>query len=202
MKPKLIICDVGGVLCGNTDVAPAIATFLHLTVEEFYAVMGAGNWQALQSGALSERAFWAQFSHDFGRTVPDDLWDVLFDPSFDEEVAALLRELRRRFRVVAGTNTFASHYKTIERRGWYEAFNAIYASHTMGVAKPDSAFYWHILREEGREPSEAFFIDDAEENVAAARAIELESHLYRDAASLRLDLEERGLIRQGDAHRH
>ena len=84
----------------------------------------------------------------------------------------------------------------IEKLGWYEVFDAVYASHMMGTAKPDPDFFWHILRGEGCEPSQAFFIDDEGDNVAAARAIDLASHLYRAAAGLRRDLGERGLLRE------
>jgi FMN phosphatase YigB (HAD superfamily) len=191
---RLVICDVGGVLCGDTDAAVAIAASLGLTVEAFFGMAGEHAFEALLSGAITESEFWTRFSRGFGRSVPENLWGAFFDPSLDKGVALLLREVRRTARVVAGTNTFESHYDILRARGWYEVFDAVYASHKMGTAKPDPRFYRHILEEEDCAPSEAFFIDDEPGHVAAARAIGLPAHAYRGVPSLRRDLEKRGLI--------
>jgi hypothetical protein len=47
--------------------------------------------------------------------------------------------------VVAGTNTLDVHYRIHAELGDYEAFAHTYASHLIHVAKPDPAFYRHIL---------------------------------------------------------
>lgn len=69
--------------------------------------------------------------------------------------------------------------------GAYHSFDGVYASHLMGVAKPDPGFWLGILEAEQTEPGEAFFIDDMEENVRAATGIGIASHHFRGAASLR-----------------
>ena len=192
---SLVICDVGGVLCDNTDVTPAIAASLGLTREEFDALSGQDTFRALLCGALTEGAFWDHFSLSFGRTVPADLWSVFFNPRLNEKMAQLICALRETSRVVAGTNTIESHYNALLGTGWYGVFDAVYASHRMGTAKPDPRFYRHILEEEGCAPSEALFIDDELGHVAAARAMGMQTHAYRGVPSLRRDLEKRGLIK-------
>jgi FMN phosphatase YigB (HAD superfamily) len=192
---RLVICDVGGVLCGDTDAAVAIAASLGLTVEAFFGMAGEHAFEALLSGAITESEFWTRFSRGFGRSVPENLWGAFFDPSLDKGVALLLREVRRTARVVAGTNTFESHYDILRARGWYEVFDAVYASHKMGTAKPAPAFYRYILKGEDCEPSDALFVDDDREHVAAARAVGLAACVYTDVGGLRRSLEERGLLR-------
>ncbi|MDD4903219.1 MAG: HAD family phosphatase [Candidatus Bipolaricaulis sp.] len=191
---SLIICDVGGVLCDGTDVTPTMAASLGLTREAFDALSGQHAFHALLCGTLTEGAFWDHFSLGLGRTVPADLWSVFFDPRLDEKMAQLICALREASRVVAGTNTIESHYDALLRTGWYGLFDAVYASHRMGTAKPDPRFYRHILEEEGCAPSEAFFIDDEPGHVVAARAMGLQAHEYKSVPSLRRDLEKRGLI--------
>lgn len=191
---SLVICDVGGVLCDGTDVRPTLAASLGLTREAFEALSGPDAFRALLCGTLTEAAFWDHFSSGFGRTLPADLWSTFFDPRLDEEMAQLVRFLRETSRVVAGTNTIESHYDALLRTGWYGLFDAVYASHRIGTAKPDPRFYQHILEEEGCAPSEAFFIDDEPGHVAAARALGLSAHVYTGAPGLRRDLERRGLV--------
>jgi FMN phosphatase YigB (HAD superfamily) len=52
------------------------------------------------------------------------------------------------------------------------------------LLKPDPAIYELTLAELGTEPAETLFIDDVEENVAAARVLGIESLLYQGVAHL------------------
>jgi FMN phosphatase YigB (HAD superfamily) len=91
-------------------------------------------------------------------------------------------------RVVAGTNTIAPHYDIHLRRGDYDIFDIVYASHLMGLAKPDPAFYTCILEHESCSADRAVFIDDFPENVEAARALGIGSLLFTGAEQLKKDL--------------
>lgn len=48
------------------------------------------------------------------------------------------------------------------------------------LLKPDREIYLRLLRRYGLVPEECFFIDDREENVAAARALGMEGHVFRN----------------------
>jgi len=91
-------------------------------------------------------------------------------------------------RVVVGTNTIAPHFRIHQDNGDYQPFHAVYASHLLGLAKPDPAFYLHILAAERRRPAEAAFVDDLPENVEAARRLGLRALLYRDPGGLAREL--------------
>ena len=58
----------------------------------------------------------------------------------------------------------------------------------MGLVKPDPAFYTHILDREGCAPAETVFVDDAEENVEAARKLGIHGLRFEGAAKLRRNL--------------
>lgn len=198
---RLVIFDVGGVVCENTDVVPSISASLNLTEEAFYAAAGIDNFTKLLSGAMSEADFWYEFARRSGQRVRANLWSAFFEPRLNQDVAALIWALRSRSRVVAGTNTFESHYTFLKRKGYYRMFNAVYASHKIKVSKPSPDFYLHVLQSERCEPCEAFFTDDSEVNVAAAAKIGLDAHRYVNLRGLRRALAERGLNRSGELAR-
>lgn len=101
---------------------------------------------------------------------------------------AIVERLKSEARVVIGTNTIAPHYEIHLRNGDYNAFDAVYASHLIGLAKPDPAFYRHILGAENRHPGETVFVDDTDINVVAAREAGVHAFLFLDAQRLERDL--------------
>ncbi len=185
---RLYIFDVGGVLSLGPSLSAPMAGYLGIAPEAFRSAM-AGLGDRLTLGSIGVMEAWQEFSRRAGVPVTEDLWDRFFDPPLDEGVAALIGELRREARVVAGTNTIEPHYRFHQTRGDYARFDAVYASCRMGLAKPDPAFYRAILQAERRRPEEAVFVDDLEENVVAAREAGLHAFLHRDAEALRRELE-------------
>jgi glucose-1-phosphatase len=173
----LFILDMGGVVSRATDVVPEIARHLGLVEAEFLRLAGK-DLGGLQVGAVSPELFWRRFAEASGIPVRDELWGLFFRPVLDPDVVAVIGRLRSRGRVVCGTNTVAPHYAIHAGQGDYDCFDAVYASHQMGVAKPDPAFYLRILTEEGATPEDAFFVDDVAANVEAARALGIAGHVF------------------------
>jgi putative hydrolase of the HAD superfamily len=62
-----------------------------------------------------------------------------------------------------GVNGSAPEFPTVSR------LHARYASHLLGLAKPDEAIYHRVAELERIEPSRILFFDDTPDNVAAAR---------------------------------
>ena len=60
-----------------------------------------------------------------------------------------------------------------------------FASCTVGIRKPDTAYFERVQRELGLSPHQIVFWDDAPGNVAAARAAGWTAHLYTDVAGFR-----------------
>jgi FMN phosphatase YigB (HAD superfamily) len=58
----------------------------------------------------------------------------------------------------------------VARFPWLAKFNHRTFSHRLGMAKPDAAIYRHAAEGLGVAADEILFVDDLEENVAAARA--------------------------------
>ena len=78
----------------------------------------------------------------------------------------------------------------------FACFRDILVSGVEKLVKPDPAIYRLALRRFGLQPAQTLFIDDRAENIAAAQALGLCGHLFRDADTLRQDLTARGLLEQ------
>jgi len=181
---ELYIFDVGGVLCRDFDIAPEAARRLGIPLEDFLD-LSAPDLSPLMRGELDGTEFWRRFEVRSGLRAGEDYWKCLFSPTLDQPTCELALELGKRARVVGGTNTIAVHYETHSRLGHYACLQAVYASHLMGLAKPERAFWLAILEAEGARPERTFFVDDYEENVEAAASLGIRSLLYVDAAGLR-----------------
>jgi HAD superfamily hydrolase (TIGR01509 family) len=61
----------------------------------------------------------------------------------------------------------------------------IYASHQLGVRKPDPDFYRRLLEAVRLPPPTCLFVDDREVNCAAAEAAGMRAHVFSGAGDLR-----------------
>jgi glucose-1-phosphatase len=184
MRVMLYIFDMGGVVVHNNDVFPDVLSYLNITQEEFLTFAGE-NLEKLYNGKVSTDEFWARFSSRYGREVKEELFGKFFHPSIDQEVMALISQLKAGSRVVCGTNTFDPHYDYHLSLGHYAIFDAVFASNKIGLSKPDPEFYRYVLKNEGVNPENTFFVDDEEANVLSAKSLGINATLFTDPKSLR-----------------
>lgn len=179
----LFIFDMGGVVTQNNDFITPIASHIGLSVPGLYKLAGK-DWLLMMTGKLTADIFWKRIGERTGQTIEEDLFLRYFQPVQDRKVLRIVSRLKKEARVVVGTNSIASHSQVHRRLGDYDAFDAVYSSHELGIAKPDPDFYLKILTEEGRMPLETVFIDDMEENVDSASALGIFSILFTDPGGL------------------
>ena len=77
----------------------------------------------------------------------------------------------------------------------FDRFHDIVVSGDERLAKPDPAIYALALARFGRPAGTMLFVDDSRANVESARECGWHGHHFIDAAGLRADLTERGLLR-------
>ncbi len=184
---KLFIFDMGGVVSLNTDVSERIAEHLGFANGKLWEILRE-EFAGLMAGSITTEEFWRRFSLKSDRRVDEDLWALCFHPRPNQKVIEMIHELKNEARVVVGTNTIESHYLVHSKNGDYDIFDCVYASHQMGLVKPDFAFYTYILDREGCSPAETVFVDDAAENVEAACKLGIHSLLFTGAENLSRDL--------------
>jgi putative hydrolase of the HAD superfamily len=73
-------------------------------------------------------------------------------------------------------------------------FKAFFSSCYLGIRKPDEGIYRVALQVTQRDPAECLFIDDREVNLEGARQLQMRTIHFQDAAQLRRDLAQNGVI--------
>lgn len=193
----LFIFDMGGVVTNTAEPAlvEKISGRLGIKAEDFYRLMGSGTSEdlflELSNGKLSVKEWWRIFSERSLIKVDCDWLRLLFHPVMNEGAKAIVEELKAKgHRVVCGTNTIESHYDNHMSRGDYAIFDMTYASHHMGVSKPDADFWKLILNCENEKAENAFFTDDKIENCQAAQALGIKTYHFDNAQGLRKAVKE------------
>ncbi len=183
----LYIFDEGGVLIRNHMVLGDVAHALGMEKDELRPLLYP-EMIRVSNGEIGSEEFWRRFEARTGIRVEKNWLEECFKPTRDEPTFALVRELAKTERTVCGTNTIDCHHIINERLGMYEPFHRVYASHIMGLSKPDPRFWKAILESEGVAPERSFFTDDSPKNVDAALELGIKAFLYTDAETLRRDL--------------
>lgn len=182
---SLFVFDVGGVLYKGTSVIPEIADYLKVSRERFLGMAVKSGVMDLQAGRITEKEFCARLSSSSGFSLGEEIWTRFFNPEPVEENMELLKELVAEYTVVAGTNTIESHFLFHLNRNDYRLFHRVYASHIIGIAKPDTSFFEYILKKERAEPEQTFFVDDTPRNVQSAALCGIEVLHYTNPAELK-----------------
>jgi len=184
---KNIIFDLGGVIINLNNQLTEDA-FVALGTKPIREYFGHGHADAFfkdyEVGKISDRQFIDAVKELTGISASDEeivrAWNALL-LDFPPERIRLLKELGKRYRLFLFSNTNALHLAALQKiyRDTFpvgeldEHFEKTYYSHLLGMRKPDTASYRHILRENGLNPAETLFVDDAMINVEGANAAEL-----------------------------
>ncbi len=114
---------------------------------------------------------------------------------------ALLAALKRAGYPLYGlSNWSAETFARIRPRyAFFDWFDAMVISGQVGLVKPDPAIFALLLGRVGRAAKECLFIDDGEDNIAAARALGFQTIRYETSEQLEVELCRRGVLTRGTA---
>lgn len=103
------------------------------------------------------------------------------------ETAEVVRAVRQHIPCYAFTNTNAAHMAAWSSMypSLVNSFDRIFASHHMGLRKPERQAFDHIAREIGVDPAAILFFDDLLENVEGAATAGLQSVFVRSHRDVR-----------------
>lgn len=92
----------------------------------------------------------------------------------------LLDDLRGRYRLALLTNTNELHWpRFVDEFDLPQRFDAVFASHLLGLAKPGREIFLRVSQSLGAAPESILFLDDHVENVNAAAALGFQARLVR-----------------------
>ena len=197
-----VLFDYGMVLSGPPDPA-AWARMRELTglTEELLHREYWAHRHAYDRGDLTGAAYWnaaaagagilltpAQIT---GLTAADvDLWSPLNPPMI--EWAQRLQRANFRTGILSNIGDCMAE-GLLAKNDWLLNFHHRTWSHALNLAKPEAAIYRHAAKGLATPPAKILFLDDREDNIAAALATGMQAIRYQDLASFEEEMHSRGL---------
>lgn len=197
MKINAVIWDLGGVLVRTLDRSHRVAweQELQLDVGELDRLVFEGEiGRAAAIGKARADDIWAFIRERFGlsaeetQRIEQDFWA---GDQVDQELIALIRRLRSNYKTALLSNAWPDLRHALEEL-WQiaDAFDDIFISAEIGLAKPDERIYKLALERLGVKPQEAVFIDDFKRNIDAAADVGLHTIHYQNSAETQAALKD------------
>lgn len=202
MPPKFIYFDLGNVLL-NFDhrlAAQQMADVAGVDIEQVWQLVFDGALlRQIETGEIDDQQFYQLFCEATG-TCPDyDKLQYAGSAIFtlNASIVPLVAHLKQAgYRLGILSNTSNSHwqYATNGRYGLLpSAFEIAILSYEVRSMKPDAEIYRLAAERAGCQPSEIFFTDDRQDNIAGALAAGFDAVLYTDTPTLARELHARGV---------
>jgi epoxide hydrolase-like predicted phosphatase len=194
MSLKAVIFDFGGVLVRTRSQSLRAAWEQRLGLQPGEAselVFGGESGRAAQHGWISDAEHWAYIRQRLGlddATLAQFRQEFFAEDGIDTDLLAYADRLRTRYRVGLLSNATTDARRFFTASGIADHFDAITISGEEGVMKPDERIYRIALARLDTQPSEAVFVDDFSENVAAARALGMVGVHFADPQHARREL--------------
>lgn len=200
-KFRAVILDYGAVLCHEPrphDIE-FMASVFRVSPTRFLALWTSPR-EAYDRGDLSTPEYWAILAREAGVELTPGIIEQLrrTDKEMWSRVNAEMIEWLSTLRPAGYQTALLSNMQfdmIAHMRAnfpWLSDFDHQIFSAEVRIIKPDAAIYRLCLDRLGVPASETIFVDDREENVAAARLLGIRSFRFRSVAQLRRDLESAG----------
>jgi putative hydrolase of the HAD superfamily len=185
--PQALVFDLGGVLV-DIDFNRALGAWATLSALHEHELRHSFRfdhaYERHERGEITAHEYFAHLESALQLSASAQQieagWNAIFVREMTE-TRTLVEKARQRLPCYAFTNTNASHM-----RRWsalypqvVSSFDRIFASHQMGLRKPERAAFDHICRALSLAPQAILFFDDSSANVQAARDAGLQGVLVR-----------------------
>ena len=196
---EVLLLDIGGVLVELSGL-PQWRAWTGLEDDE-----GWHHWlhspavRAFESGRSSADEFGVQMVDEFDLPVSAEEFVEAFaawPTGLLEGASDLLRELRDQpFRLACFSNTNELHWpRFIDDFGLRASLDVHFASHELGLLKPDAESFTEVTRQLGCTPDRILFLDDNKLNVDGALSAGLQAERVTGTADTRRVLSTRALL--------
>ena len=196
----VIVFDLGGVLIELTGVDRMLELCNHsFSADELWARwLTSEGVRQFETGRVGADAFGAAMLSEFGLSITAaqfleefTFWPKgVFPGSFE-----LLEQLSTSYRLACLSNTNALHWPRVcDEMGLARYFESCFASHLVGMLKPDLEIFQHVVEQLGCPPARILFLDDNQLNVASARTAGMIARRVAGLAEVRVALAELGVL--------
>ena len=200
-KYSVIVFDLGNVLI------PFDYNIFVNKLDNVEEGLGKRFYELYQTNYNVHRDFerWSLTTEDFLKTmntwtegkVDDEDFCRYYSEVFtvNEDVAALLPELKKRFKLVLLSNTNYIHQKYgWEKYDFLKNFDKLILSHEVGAIKPEPKIYKAVMAFTNKPPEEHIFIDDIADYVEGAKKIGWDGIQFKNYDQLVNDLKAREIL--------
>jgi glucose-1-phosphatase len=192
-RPRALLFDLGGVLV-DIDFSRALqswATYSALPIEDLRSRFKHDKaYEEHERGQIEAAEYFSHLAKtlELSATLEEIErgWNNIFVSEI-LETRTLVQAQRKTMPCYAFTNTNASHQSTWSRLypGIIQAFDQIFASHELGLRKPEAEAFMRICQLTRTQPADILFFDDLLENVQAAMDNGLQAVLVRSPQDVR-----------------
>jgi putative hydrolase of the HAD superfamily len=189
-KPKLLLFDVAGVLYyTNTAVGDYLQKKYNLD-EVQQNTLWRNLYRQYARGAVSTADFLVECDKLFGLpkgTVAKEDFSIPFEQTLKPipGMTDLLDELvKSNFELAILSDTSEVFSESRSKLDTYKHFKKIFLSFEIGYLKPEAGAYQTVIDYFKLQPEEILFIDDKEENIAAAIAMGMRGVVFQNTEQL------------------
>lgn len=195
MTIKLIIFDFGGVILRTYDKTPRtkLAEKYGLTYEQIETLVFAnhsGKKAAL--GLISTEEHWLEVSKELSfspEAIPQFQLDFFGGDRIDMQLVDMIRSLKSHYKTALLSNAWDNlRGFIVNDLAINDIFDQMFISAELGLAKPDSKIYHHVLDEMSFSPEQSVFIDDFSENILAAQLLGMHAIQFHTREQVEEDL--------------
>jgi len=143
-----------------------------------------------ESGSISNKEFLQIIKNKLGISVPQKKFIEIFSDMFSEipEMQRFISKIARenKYRLILLSNTNSYHFNYIKRNFPYiKHFNKYALSYKLKMIKPSSLIFDTVIKRYKLKASETLFVDDLEENCAAAGQAGMKTICFKDYKSFK-----------------
>ncbi len=200
---RAVVFDLGGVLL-DIDFDRALAAWQpasRLTLDELRATFTLDEaYRQHETGALPAAGYFDHLRRRLSLEADDAFLRAGWNALLIREIPATLTLIdrlapERGCHVLSNTN--ATHLEQIELAfpQLLPRFGQVFASHQIGLRKPDARAFRHVTDAIGVAPEQVLFFDDLQANVDAARQSGLAAALVTSPVDVERELRRRGLLK-------
>lgn len=201
---KNLIFDWGGVLSVSQH-EEAIKRFIALGLPNAEKYFEEGkNWGGIfgqiESGEISPDDFLESISQLCGQPISFEQVAYAWWGFFSHLSPGILQKLEEwkqqgyHIYMLTNNNPFMMSYIRGENfapegKPFYSYFDHLYVSCDLGLAKPDTAIYQYVLKDQKMDPKETIFVDDRASNLEGAKKVGMYTFLVEDSSNWIADFE-------------
>ncbi|MFA4923103.1 MAG: HAD family phosphatase [Ignavibacteriaceae bacterium] len=156
--------------------------------------------RSFERGDLSKEKFISIMLHTLQNKIDEETFCKIYSEIFtvNENVASLLPELKKNYKLVLLSNTNAIHKQYgWERYDFIKYFDKLILSHELNAVKPEEKIYKAVETFTGLLPEEHIFIDDILEYVNGAKKLGWDGIQFTGNENLVKELQKRNIRFKG-----